>query len=101
MSALITSDLTVPLPPSVAATTSSHEIIELLLGRAMNKAEYFKSKSKFFQQSHGMCFNDFKAQSELQEESFSAWDDLLVWEGYELAYHEWYGKYQDLLACLK
>jgi len=37
-----------------------------------------------------MDFLSFKKKVEQsKKEIFTAWDDLLLWEGYELAYKEW------------
>ncbi len=93
--------VSVSLPQRIAETTSDSEIINLLLDRAMSKAEYFRSKSCLYQSAHGVSLDEFKIRSEVSPESFSAWDDLLVWEGYELAYREWQGRYEELLKCLK
>lgn len=30
---------------------------------------------------------------------FSEWDDMLVWEGFEIAYAEWKNKIEDLKNC--
>lgn len=101
MAGLAARKVSVSLPRSVAETTSGSEIITLLLDRAMSKAEYFRSKSCLFQATYEVPLDEFKIRSEGAPESFSAWDDLLVWEGYELAYREWQGRYEELLKCLK
>jgi hypothetical protein len=101
MATLAARNINISLPQNVAASTSSSDIISLLLDRAMTKAEFFKSKSRLYQHRHGMQFVEFKKLGDESEESFAAWDDLLLWEGYELAYREWLSRYEELLKCMK
>ena len=51
--------------------------------------------------SMGTDFAAFKKKSEDGQESFEEWDDLLLWEGCQLAYREWDRKYEDLKLCMK
>ncbi len=90
------------LPSIVARHFSSKEIMALLLDKALNKSEYYRSKCAQMEQKYGTDLASFrKAIEESSHESFSEWDDLLVWEGYELSYREWKGKYEDIMRCME
>jgi len=88
------------LPDDIVGSTTSRDIIFLLMDQALSKAEYYRSKTRIYEDKYGVSFTDFKVSVEKSSrESFSAWDDLLVWEGYDLASREWSGKYEELKAC--
>lgn len=72
----------------------------MLLDKALTNAEYYRSKCNEYMEKYGMDFASFKKKvEESQEEVFSDWDDLLVWEGFELAYKEWKKKCEGLKGC--
>ena len=90
-------EITIKLPSDVADTVSIKEIITLLIDKCLNKLEYYKTKCQKFQEKYGMDFLSFKKKVEQsKKEIFTEWDDLLLWEGYELAYKEWEKKYKEL-----
>ena len=69
----------------------------MLLDKALSKAEYYKSNCKEFEDKYNMDFASFKKKvEEAKQEVFTEWDDIVVWEGYELAYKEWKRKYEEL-----
>lgn len=93
-------EMKLKLPGDVIETISSKEMITLLLDMALSKAEYYQSKCREFEEKYSMNFDSFKKKVEKAEkEVFTEWDDLLVWEGYELGYKEWKRKYEELKSC--
>lgn len=70
--------------------------------KALNKADYYVTRCKEFEGKYGMDFTTFKKKvEESEEEVLSEWDDLLLWEGYELAYREWQDKHEELKNCIR
>lgn len=93
-------EVVLKLPSDLIETISNKEIISLLLDKALSKAEYYQSKCKEFEEKYNMDFTSFKIKVESSEEEvFEEWDDLIVWEGYELAYKDWKRKYEELKRC--
>ena len=101
MEKIQTSEVIVKIPPSIAADIGNNEIIGLLLGKALGKKDLYKSKIKMFESKYGTSYASFKKKSEQGDENFQKWDDLLLWEGFLLAYREWNRKYRDLKRCTK
>ena len=101
MEKIQTSEVIVRVPPSVAADIGNNEIIDLLLGKALGKKDLYKSKIKMFESKYRTNYASFKKKSEQGDENFQEWDDLLLWEGFLLAYREWNRKYRDLKRCTK
>ncbi len=94
-------EMKIKLPKDVAETTSSKDIIEMLLDKALSKAEYYLSRCNEFKEKYSTDFASFKKKAEKsKKEVFSDWDDLIVWEGYELGYKEWNKKYEELKGCM-
>jgi len=96
-----TSEVIVRIPPSMASDVDGHEIVGMLLDKALAKRDFFKSKIRLLEAKYGTDFVAFKQLTEDGEEKFEEWDDLLLWEGFELAYGEWNRKYEDLKRCMK
>ena len=96
-----TSEVIIRIPPSIAADIGSNEIIELLLDKALGKKDLYRSKVKMFESKYGTNYTSFRKRVEKGNEDFQEWDDLLLWEGFVLAYREWNGKYRDLKLCMK
>ncbi len=91
--------VSIRLPDKVAGTISDREIIDLLRDKALSKLEYYKSRCKQYEERYNMNLPSFKKKAEEgQGENFTEWDDLLLWEGYELAYREWEEKYEELMG---
>ena len=101
MEKIQTSEVIVRIPPSVAADIGNNEIIDLLIDKALGKKDLYKSKVKMFESKYGANYASFKKRSEQGDENFQEWDDLVLWEGFLLAYREWNKKYRDLKRCMK
>ncbi len=83
-----TDEVILKIPPSVAADIRGNEIIKLLLDKALGKKDLYKSKLKMFESKYGTDYASFKKKIERGDESFQGWDDLMLWEGFLLAYRE-------------
>ncbi|HHT9107461.1 MAG TPA: hypothetical protein ACFYEF_02985 [Candidatus Wunengus sp. YC63] len=102
MQKMVLKEIRIKLPGDLVETISSKEIIAMLLDKALNRTEYYRSKCNEFQEKHGMDFISFKKKvEEVEEEVFTDWDDLITWEGYELGYSEWEKKYEELKSCME
>lgn len=101
MQEAVLSEIRLKLPKGIVNTISKREIIEMLLDKALSKAEYYMSRCNEFKAKYGGDFASFKKKAEkAKKEVFADWDDLLVWEGYELGYKEWKKKYEELKSCM-
>jgi len=93
-------EVTIKLPKGLANTISSKEIVCMVRDKAMTMAEYYRSRCKEFEQKYGAGYDAFKKKVEsAKTENTSEWDDLLVWEGFVLAYAEWNNKSKELRKC--
>ena len=101
MEKIKTSEMTLRIPPSIAVDIGSNEIIKLLLDKALGKRDFYKSKIRIFELKYGSNYASFKKKTEKGDERFQEWDDLLLWEGFLLAYREWNRKYRDLKLCME
>jgi hypothetical protein len=94
-------EIRIKLPSDVAETVSHKEIIGALFDRSFTKAEYYQSKCNEYREKYGTTFSAFRKKVESSKrEHFKEWDDLLLWEGYELALKNWKKKYAELKKCL-
>ncbi len=88
---------TIKLPVTLVETISNREILSLLLDKALGKREYYRSKCRTMEDKHHTNFPAYKRSvEETREENFTEWDDLILWEGYEIAYQEWSRKFEEL-----
>ncbi|MBI4684864.1 MAG: hypothetical protein HY755_06670 [Nitrospirae bacterium] len=95
-------EFTFKLPGDLVETISNKEIIGLLMDKALGRLEYYQSRCNEFKEKYRIDFISFKKKVEkAKEESFTEWDDLMVWEGYELGYQEWKKKYEELKGCME
>lgn len=100
MHGTVLKEIKIKLPSDMVETISNKEIIAMLMDNALSKVEYYRSRCNEFGEKYGMGFNSFKKRGEeAKEEVFSDWDDLILWEGYELGYKEWEKKYEELKVC--
>jgi hypothetical protein len=77
------------------------ELLSLLLSHAATKYEYFASRKQAYATQYGSDFAAFKKRiDDAKEESFTAWDDLIAWEAFDVAAQEWKARYEELEACL-
>lgn len=87
----------IKLPVDIAISVSENEIINMLLFKSLNRTEYFNSKCRIFQEKYNLDFETFKKRvEESNQEVFYEWDDLILWEGYKMAFDEWNKKYKEL-----
>ncbi len=100
MERIETSEVIVKIPPSMASEVDGAEIVGMLLDKVLGKREFFRSKIKVFESKYGTDLAAFQKTTEVGGERFDEWDDLLIWEGYVLAYREWDKKYEDLKRCM-
>lgn len=92
--------ISIKLPSGLANTVSANDIVGMVMDKALTTAEYYRSRCKEFEQKYGMRFRDFKKKVEsASTEHASEWDDLVMWEGFELACLEWTRKGKELRAC--
>lgn len=102
MGKIASKEIKIELPGNLREIASSKEIITMLLDKALSKAEYFGSRCREFEEKYGMDFISFKKRvEETKNEIFTEWDDLVVWEGYELGHKEWKKKYEELKRCME
>jgi hypothetical protein len=95
------SDITIRLPKVAADIVSAKEIIALLTDKALIKAEYYQSRCREMEQKYGTYLADFRKKvEESEEEIFSEWDDLIVWEGYHTGRKEWVRRHEELKNCI-
>jgi len=93
-------EVTIKLPKGLANIISAKEIVGMVMDKAMTMAEYYRSRCKAFEQKYGTSIDAFKKKVEsAKTENTSEWDDLLVWEGFALAYVEWNTKSKELRKC--
>ena len=93
-------EVTIKLPKGLANKISTKEIVGMVMDKAVTMAEYYRSRCKEFEQKYGTNFAAFKKKVEsAKNENTAAWDDMLLWEGFELAYHEWSNKNRELRKC--
>lgn len=102
MKKTVSKEIKIELPDDLVGIVSEKEIIAMLLDKALSKAEYLGSRCREFEEKYDTSFIPFKKKvEEAKEENFTDWDDLVVWEGYELGYKEWKEKYEELKRCLE
>jgi len=93
-------EITIKLPKMLADDISAKEIVGMVMDKAVTTSEYYRSRCKEFEQKYGMGFSAFKKKVEsAKTENTAEWDDMLVWEGFELAYAEWKNKGKELRKC--
>jgi len=95
-------EITIKLPEFIANNISMSDIISSMIYKALVKSEYYLGKCRIMEEKYGLNFSEFQKKSENQErENFEEWDDLILWEGYETAYHEWLRKHKELKKCIQ
>lgn len=89
-------EVMIKLPGIIAENISRNDIIASFVYKALSKSEYYLSRCKMMEEKYRLNFSEFqKKMDEDSEENFQGWDDLILWEGYELAYQEWLKKYKE------
>lgn len=93
-------EVMIKLPGIMAESISRNDIIASFVYKALSKSEYYLTRCKIMEEKYGLKFSELQKKAEEDsEENFQAWDDLILWEGYELAYQEWLKKYKELKNC--
>lgn len=81
-------EVMIKLPGIMAESISRNDIIASFVYKALSKSEYYLSRCKMMEEKYRLKFSELqKKVEEDSEENFEAWDDLMLWKGYELAYH--------------
>lgn len=94
-------EITIKLPKMLADDISAKEIVSMVRDKAVTTTEYYRSRCKEFEEQYGMSFSAFKKKVEsAKTENTADWDDMLVWEGFELAHAEWKNKSRELKKCV-
>ena len=102
MQAQVLKEIKIKLPVAVADAFPERDIIKLMLDISLNKTDFYGSRCKQFEAlSKGSFAAVSKRIQKKKREDFKGWDDLLVWEGYEIGREEWARKYRELKRCLK
>ena len=97
----VMSEIRIKLPSNVAETMTQKEIVGALYDKSFARAEYYRSKCNEFREKYGKTYAAFRKKVESsKQEKFQEWDDLLLWEGYELALKEWKKRQAELKKCL-
>ena len=94
-------EITIKLPKMLADDISAKDIVGMVMDKAVTTSEYYRSRCKEFEQQYGTSFSAFKNKVEsAKTENTAEWDDMLVWEGFELALTEWKNKSKELSKCM-
>lgn len=94
-------NINVQVPVSIAKDLSD-EILSLYQDKVLTKIEFYRSRLRQMESKYKMTFQEFKKRvDESEDEAFSDWDDLILWEGYHLGFQEWSNKNRDILECMK
>ena len=94
-------ELKVQVPTWVKQGEAENEFLRSLMTKALLKMEFYRSKMRPFESRYESFFTEFKEKVESSsEENLEAWDDLLAWEAYHIAFVEWEERYEELVQCL-
>lgn len=95
-------DIKFPPPMNISGRISGSEVTNLMLYKALNKMEYFRTRCVEMEEKHGFDFTRFKERIDSGEEGkFDNWDELVLWEEYFNSFKEWKSKYEELNRFLK
>lgn len=93
-------EITIRLPKALADDISAKDIVGMVMDKAVTTSEYYRSRCKEFEEKYSMGFSAFKKKVEsAKTENTAEWDDMLVWEGFELAHAEWKNKSREMKKC--
>lgn len=95
MSQVKLKEFRIKLPSDIISMVNRSEILNMLMNKAINKMEYYRTRCSEMEKKYGMDFDAFQKKVNGEEkEVCSEWDDLILWEGYHYAYKEWKTKYE-------
>jgi hypothetical protein len=87
--------------PTSRSGISDFEITNMLLHKALNKMEFFRTRCLEMEEKHGLDFRRFKEQIDRGEGILEEWDELALWEEYFNSFEEWKNKYEEINRFLK
>lgn len=94
--------LTVRVPSWVKKEQAQEEFLSSLMGKALLKMEFFRSKMKPFETRYQLSFPEFQKRIEAaSKENFAEWDDFIEWEANYSAYVKWEERYLELKQWFK
>lgn len=94
--------LKIKLPGDVGRRVFDSEFTNMLVYKALNKMEYFRTRCIEMEEKHGLDFHRFKERIDNGEPGkFDDWDELVLWEEYFDSFKEWKSKYEELNSFLK
>lgn len=92
--------ISITLPVTVFNSFRKEELLDMVRDKALTKMTYYLSRCNEMEQKYRMGFLAYKKKvNHSKKENFSHWDDLILWEGYFLAYKEWCEKLKELTQC--
>ena len=99
----MTKKLTINLPSWVADLPERNGLLmDLLLSTALLKVSTYRQHVASFQQRYGMNFKQFEREVlSSHKEKYTAWDDYVIWKGYQEAFNLWERRYRETAACTK
>ncbi len=78
------------------------EFLKNLLGKALLKMEFYRSKMKPFETRYQLSFREFQRRIEsASKENFAEWDDFIEWEANYTAFAKWEERYLELKQWFK
>ena len=94
--------LTVKIPSWVKKEEAEDDFLRNLMGKALLKMEFYRSRMRSFQTKYHITFSEFQQRVQTAaEENFVEWDDLIEWEAYQTAFSQWEERYQELEKWFK
>jgi hypothetical protein len=94
--------VSVQVPNWIKKEEAQREFLKNLLGKALLKMEFYRSKLKPYESKYHLAFEDFqKKVHSAPKEDFAQWDDLVEWEAFDTAFKEWEERYQELNGWLE
>lgn len=93
--------IVIDVPEDLLEHFNKQNILDLMYEKALSKTEYYKSKSKYYENKYKKDFLEFQEKyKNRNDEDIEEWDDYIVWESYITAFNEWEKKTEELKACL-
>lgn len=87
--------------PGSSRGISDFDVTNMLIYKALNKMEYFRTRCLEMEEKHGLDFRRFKDRIDRGEDLSEEWDELVLWEEYFNSFEEWKSKYEEINRCLK
>lgn len=85
------------IPGGIPGKFVNSEVTNMLLYKALNKMEYFRTRCVEMEEKHGLDYSNFMNRIDSGEDGkFDDWDELMLWEEYFNSFKEWKSKYEEL-----